>query len=141
VAERDRALLPRPHRQPWVDFRNAWDLTLLAAKIEKRPGLSIYCLRHTFATHLLEGGGAVTDLRAQLGHSDLTTTARYADLVSERRKATVLAMDFTPPKKKRKKKRAAKKQPVAPKVQPDGVSEPAGVYRVERPARRLAAAS
>ena len=36
----------------------------------------------------------MTDLMTQLGHSKLETTQIYAAAVSERRRATVLAMDF-----------------------------------------------
>jgi integrase/recombinase XerD len=57
-----------------VDYRKPWKRALKAAKIPNRKGLSLYCLRHTFATHLLEGGGGITDLKGQLGHSDLSTT-------------------------------------------------------------------
>lgn len=49
--------------------------------------------RHTFATHFLEGGGAITDLQAQLSHSKVSTTQRYTRMVDRRRKATVLALD------------------------------------------------
>jgi len=40
-------------------------------------------------------GGAITDLMQQLGHRELATTQRYAAGLSERRRATVMAMDFT----------------------------------------------
>ena len=45
----------------------------------------------------MRSGGAVTDLQAQLGHAELTTTQRYADLVSERRREAVMAMTFSAP--------------------------------------------
>jgi site-specific recombinase XerD len=48
-----------------------------------------------FATHFLEGGGSVTDLMTQLGHSRLETTQIYAAAVSERRRATVMALEFS----------------------------------------------
>jgi integrase len=119
----------------WQDFRYAWRMTLKAAKIEIRPGLSLYSLRHTHATHFLEHGGAVTDLRAQLGHADLATTQRYADLVSERRKATVMALDFS----------SARETAVAKedetRGQPDSVKESVPIYEVHRVAVALAVAS
>ncbi len=66
-----------------------------------RAGLTSHSLRHSFATHFLTGGGNVRDLQAQLGHSRLETTQRYADLVSERRRAGVLALDFAPGRRRR----------------------------------------
>ena len=59
-------------------------------------GLSIYSLRHTFACHFLQGGGAITDLKSQLGHADITTTQIYAQLVDERRRKTVFGLNFDP---------------------------------------------
>jgi integrase len=45
------------------------------------------------ATHFRQNGGAVTDLQQQLGHSEIETTQIHAAAVSERRRATVLAME------------------------------------------------
>ena len=77
--------------RPWKDMTRAWKRTTKAAGLD---GLVMYSLRHTFATHFLDDGGAATDLKAQLGHSELTTTQRYADLVSKRRRKTVRGMDY-----------------------------------------------
>ena len=77
-----------------MDIRKVWLLTLRAAGLAGRPGLTPHAVRHSFATHFLEGGGSVTDLMTQLGHSKLETTQIYAASVSERRRATVLAMEF-----------------------------------------------
>lgn len=46
--------------------------------------------------HHQQNGGAVTDLQQQLGHAELATTQIYANALSERRRATVLAMEFAP---------------------------------------------
>jgi integrase len=87
------------YKQPWKDPRAAWKRALKNAGLAGRPGLVFHSLRATFATHFLEGGGAITDLQAQLGHSKITTTQRYARMVNERRRTTVLALDFgTKPK-------------------------------------------
>ena len=57
-------------------------------------GVTPHALRHTFAVHFLEGGAAVTDLQAVLGHASLTTTQIYAQMVDARTKASVEALEF-----------------------------------------------
>jgi site-specific recombinase XerD len=82
------------HGTPYCDVRKVWNLALAAAEISAREGLTFHSLRHSFATHFLEGGGSTTDLMAQLGHSKLETTQIYASALSERRRATVMGLDF-----------------------------------------------
>jgi integrase/recombinase XerD len=42
--------------------------------------VSPHIFRHTFAVHLLEAGVEVNVIRGWLGHADLTTTNRYAEI-------------------------------------------------------------
>ena len=51
----------------------------------KRAGIqghSIHCLRHTYATFLLRASGNLRLVQKQLGHSSITVTEVYADVVN-----------------------------------------------------------
>jgi integrase/recombinase XerC len=71
VGIRGGPLGPRQVQQRLVDLRR-----LLGLPESATP----HALRHSFATHLLAGGGDLRAIQELLGHASLSTTQRYTDV-------------------------------------------------------------
>lgn len=69
--------------------------------------VTLHTLRHSFATHLLERGVDIRVIQALLGHTKLTTTARYASVATGMIAAVDSPLDELTPTKRKKGKKGA----------------------------------
>jgi integrase/recombinase XerD len=64
--------------------QSAWQIIHDASQAANLPGeIPPHTLRHSFATHLVEGGADLRAVQEMLGHESITTTEIYTHLNRE----------------------------------------------------------
>lgn len=83
--EKPKGLFLFPNKRGGMLTRQAiWKIIRKYAFLIERSHVSPHTIRHTFATHLLEGGADLRSVQILLGHEDISTTQIYTHVDSKR---------------------------------------------------------
>jgi Site-specific recombinase XerD len=83
--EKPKGLFLFPNKRAGMLTRQAiWKIIRKYAFLIERSHISPHTIRHTFATHLLEGGADLRSVQILLGHEDISTTQIYTHVDSKR---------------------------------------------------------
>jgi integrase len=86
-----RSGIIRRHHQHESMLQRAFRDALKTAGITKQAG--VHSLRHSFATHLLEGGTDIRTIQDLLGHADLRTTMIYTHVADKNTLGVISPLD------------------------------------------------
>ncbi len=85
--EKPKGMLLFPNRRGGMLTRQAiWKIIRKYGLKMEKDHISPHTMRHTFATHLLEGGADLRSVQILLGHEDISTTQIYTHVDSKRLK-------------------------------------------------------
>jgi len=66
--------------------QGVWGILRLCARVAGLEALTPHTLRHTFATHLLDGGADLREVQHFLGHATITSTQIYTHVSRQRQR-------------------------------------------------------